>query len=142
MSEVKVPIEIENAFDRRRQILSEISEQDVRKVSLKALADTGSTMMVLPQEVVEKLGLRETGKVIVTYADERKEERPRAGIITVKVEDRQTSMECVVGPPASEPLLGHMVLEAMDLFVDCVAQKLVPRPESPFLPLLKMKKLV
>ncbi len=32
-----------------------------------------------------------------------------------------------------------VVLETMDLLVDCAQQKLVPRPESPFLPLLKLK---
>jgi hypothetical protein len=33
--------------------------------------------------------------------------------------------------------LGQIVLEAMDLLVDCAQQKLGPRPEFPFLPLLK-----
>ena len=62
--------------------------------------------MVLPQEIVEKLGLRIRGQVIVTYADERKEERPRAGIVTVRVGDRDTDVDCIVGPPNSEPLVG------------------------------------
>jgi hypothetical protein len=77
--------------------------------------------------------LNEVGKVIVTYADERKEEHPVAGIVTVKVGNRLTRVNCVVGPPNSEPWLGQIVLEAMDLLVDCTQQKLVPRPESPFL---------
>ena len=103
------------------------------------LVDSGAVMLVLPQDLVETLGLSEVGKVIVTYADERKEERPVAGIVTVKVGNRLTSVNCVVGLPNSEPLLGQIVLEAMDLLVDCAQQKLVPRPESPFLPLLKVK---
>jgi hypothetical protein len=37
------------------------------------------------------------------------------------------------------PLLGHMVLEIMDLLVNPLQQRLVPRPESPFLPELKVK---
>jgi hypothetical protein len=96
-------------------------------------------MLVLPQDLVEALGLREVGKAIVTCADERKEERPLAGIVTVRVGNRTTTLNCVVGPPNSEPLLGQVVLETMDLLVDCVEQKLVPRPESPFLPLLNLK---
>jgi len=101
--------------------------------------DSGAVMLVLPQDLVEALGLREVGKVIVTYADERKEERPLAGVVTVRVGDRSTSLNCIVGPPNSEPLLGHVVLEIMDLLIDPVQQRLVPRPESPFLPLLKLK---
>jgi hypothetical protein len=36
-------------------------------------------------------------------------------------------------------LLGQIVLEALDLLVDCPRQQLVPRPESPYLPTLKLK---
>lgn len=96
-------------------------------------------MLVLPQDLVEALGLREVGKVIVTYADERKEERALAGIVTVRSGNRLTTLNCIVGPPGSEPLLGQVVLETMDLLVDCSQQKLIPRPESPYLPLLKLK---
>ena len=108
-------------------------------MTVQAIADSGSVMLVLPQDVVEALGLRETRKAIVSYADERKEERPVAGIVNVRVGNRAASVECVVGHPNSEPLLGQIVLEAMDLLVDCTRGKLVPRPESPFLPLLNMK---
>ncbi len=139
MGEVKVPLYLENAIDRERFIEHEIEESQIRSIDIQALVDTGATLLVLPQEIVEKLGLRIRGQVIVTYADERKEERPRAGIVTVRVGDRDTDVDCIVGPPNSEPLVGQIVLEAMDLIVDCIDQKLMPRPESPFLPLLKMK---
>ncbi len=89
---------------------------------------------------MEKLGLKKKKKkVIVTYADERKEERPVAGILTVKVANRSMECDCVVNPPATEPLLGQIILERLDLLVDCKEGKLVPRPESPYLPMLKMK---
>lgn len=139
MGEAKVEISLENAVDRERCRLGEIPEADVRRQTLRILVDSGAVMIVLPQDLVEALGLREMGKAIVTYADDRREEGPVAGIVTVRVGDRQTNLNCVVGPPGSEPLLGQIPLEAMDLLVDCGQQKLVPRPESPFLPLLKVK---
>ena len=139
MGEVTVEIELENAMDRERAILGEISEDHVRSVKARVLADSGAVMLVLPQDMVEALGLREVRKAIVTYADERKEERPVAAIVTTRVGNRSTTGECIVGPPNSEPLLGQMVLEGMDLLVDCAQGKLVPRPESPFLPELKVK---
>ncbi len=139
MGEVKVEVNLENAVDRARARLGDIGEAEVRSATVHVLADSGAVTMVLPQDLVEALGLEEVGKAIVTYADERKEERPVAGIVTVRVGDRTTSLNCVVGPPGSEPLLGQVVLETMDLLVDCTQQKLVPRPESPFLPLLKLK---
>lgn len=139
MGEVKVELEVENGVDRELARLGYIKPEGLRSAKVPALVDSGAVMLVLPQDLVEALGLREVGKVIVTYADERKEERPLAGIVTVRVGNRISSMNCVVGPPNSEPLVGQVVLETMDLLVNCVEQKLVPRPESPFLPLLKLK---
>ena len=137
--EVKVVIELENAVDRELFRRQYIRQDQVRSARIHALVDSGAVMLVLPQDLVEALGLQEVGKAIVSYADERREERPLAGIVTVRVGNRTTSLNCVVGPPCSEPLVGQVVLETMDLLVDCTQQKLVPRPESPFLPLLKLK---
>ena len=137
MGEVKVEVELENAGDREVSRRGYIGEEQICSIKVPLLVDSGAVMLVLPQDLVETLGLSEVGKVSVTYADERKEEHPVAGIVTIKVGNRLTSVNCVVGPPNSEPLLGQIVLEAMDLLVDCAQQKLGPRPESPFLPLLK-----
>ncbi len=139
MGEVKVEVELENAFDREMLQRGYIKEDQIRSMKIQALVDSGTVMLVLPQDIVEQLGLREKGKAIVTYADERKEERPLAGTVTVRAGKREADVSCVVGPPSSEPLLGQVVLEMMDLLVDCAQQKLMPRPESPFLPMLKVK---
>lgn len=139
MGEVKIPLWLENSFDRERYLEGEILEKQIRSVEINALVDSGATMLMLPQEVVERLGLRVRGKVIVNYADERKEERPRAGIVTVRVGERDTDVDCIVGQPNSEALVGQIILEAMDLLIDCTNQRLIPRPESPYLPLLKLK---
>ncbi|MEW5767116.1 MAG: retropepsin-like aspartic protease [bacterium] len=139
MGEVKVPLWLENTFDRERYLNGELLEEQIRAVEIKALVDSGATMLMLPQEVVERLGLRMRGKVIVSYADERKEERPRAGVVTVRVGERDTDVDCIIGQPNSEALVGQIILEAMDLLVDCTNQRLIPRPESPYLPLLKLK---
>ncbi len=96
-------------------------------------------MLIVPQDIVEKLGLENTRKVVVSYADDRKEERPVAGRVRISIADRFMITECIVGPPLSEILIGQVILEELDLLVDCVNQKLTPRPESPYLPLLKAK---
>jgi predicted aspartyl protease len=134
MGEVKVKVDLENADDRQLVHRGQLTESEVRKLSMRLLADSGAVRLVLPQDQVEALGLLEIGKIIVRYADEPKEERPVAGIVTVKVGNRATDVDCVVGPPASEPLLGQEVLEVLDLLVDCPNQRLIPRPESPLLP--------
>jgi hypothetical protein len=37
---------------------------------------------------------------------------------------------------AAEPKMGEVIV---DLLIDCTLQKLTPRPESPLLPMLKLK---
>jgi len=140
MGDVYVEIILENFRDR---VLSEsgyLETGKVRAEKVKVLADSGCTILALPQDLVERLGLTiKREGVIVTYADERKETRPVAGTLTVRVDDRSMETDCVVNPPASEPLLGQIILERLDLLVDCKEGKLVPRPESPYLPMLKLK---
>jgi predicted aspartyl protease len=106
---------------------------------MNALVDAGAVMLFLPQDVVELLGLKIRRTVIVTYADERKEERPVAGPVTIKISRRFMNTDCIVGPPLSEALIGQVILEGLDLLADCQHRTLIPRPESPIYPLLKLK---
>jgi clan AA aspartic protease len=139
MGEVKVKVELENYDDRAVASRGFLPEDQVRSQRVDVVVDSGAVMLVLPQDLVEALGLRMLRKAIVTYADERKEERDVAGVVSVRVAGRSVETNCVVGPPGSEPLLGQIVLEEADLLVDCANQRLMPRPESPYLPTLKLK---
>jgi clan AA aspartic protease len=138
MGEVRQTIELENYVDRFLADEGKIPQKNIRKVTIEALVDTGATMMSLPQEVVEQLGLKVSRKV-VTYDDSRKDEREVAGVAIIKIGERHTNANCIIGPPNSEALIGQVVLEELDLLVDPKEQKLTPRPESPFLPLLNLK---
>jgi len=95
--------------------------------------------LMLPQDLVEALGLTIIRTVIVRYADERKEERSVAGVLSIQIGNRKMSTDCIVGPPTSEALIGQVILEELDLHPDPIEQKLSVRPESPYLPLLKLK---
>ncbi|HJW87626.1 MAG TPA: retroviral-like aspartic protease family protein [Candidatus Brocadiaceae bacterium] len=140
MGEIRVSIELENFGDRYMYLKKKIKREDeVRKYTLDALVDTGAVMLALPQDIVETLGLEILRTVVVTYADERRDERPVAGTVTIKIGKRFMNTDCIVGPPASEALIGQVILEELDLIPDCQRQTLTPRPESPIYPSLKMK---
>ncbi len=139
MGEIKVKIHLENFSDRYNFMDNNIKESEIRMHEMEALVDTGAVMLSTPQDVVEKLGLKIIRTVVVTYADERKEERQVAAPIYIKIGDRFMITECIVGPPLSEALIGQVILEELDLIPDCQQQTLSPRPESPIYPSLKMK---
>ncbi len=115
------------------------NEEEIRTYEMDAVVDTGAVMLILPQDVIEELGLKVLRTVVVTYADERKEERPVAGTVTITIGKRFMNTDCIVGPPASEALIGKVILEELDLIPDCQKQTLSPRPESLIYPSLKMK---
>ncbi|MDI6782295.1 MAG: aspartyl protease family protein, partial [bacterium] len=66
MGEVKVEVRLENYGDRYMFEEGKLSEERIRQDVVTALVDTGATLLVLPQDLVEKLGLRKLKRVIVT----------------------------------------------------------------------------
>jgi predicted aspartyl protease len=141
VGDVYVEVELANYDDYVLARHGHLSEAEIRRAGVRLLVDTGAVMLVLPEDLVDVLGLTRWEKVVVTYADERREQRETAGAILVRVGDRQMVTRCIVGPPQSEPLLGQIILEELDLLVDARQGRLVPRPESPYRPSLKLKGL-
>ena len=98
MGEIVVDAELENPGDRDYFERGYGKESDIRRTTVKAVVDTGAVIPMLPQNVVERLGANVRRTVIVTHADERKEERPVAGPITIHLCNRFMSVDCVSGP--------------------------------------------
>lgn len=139
MGAVHVTIDLENTNDADNAEAGLVPAGSVRRYSTRSLVDTGAVMLVLPEDVVDHLGLKRRGKTVVSFADERKVDWDLAGPVTVRVGNRQGIFECLVGPPTSEPLFGQILLERLDLLVDPLHQQLTVRPESPLLPRLSVK---
>ncbi|MDI6751726.1 MAG: aspartyl protease family protein [bacterium] len=139
MGEVKKKVFLQNYGEIFAAEAGYIKKEEIKGLETEAMVDTGCVMLMLPQEMVEKLGLSILRRAIVTYVDERKEERPIAGSVKITIDDRFMITEAIVGPPLSEPLIGQVILEELDFVVDCTNQTVGPRPESPYLPLLKLK---
>ena len=139
MGETVASMELENTADRSVAARGLLDEAAIRRTTVKGVVDTGAVMLVLPENVVSRLGLETQRRVVVTYADERKETRAVAGPVTIHIGNRFMIAECIIGPPLSEPLIGQIVLEALDLVADCTNRTVGPRPESPDSPLLKLK---
>jgi clan AA aspartic protease len=139
MGEIRVKLELENSGDRYLCQKNFIQEDRVRKIVIDALVDTGAVMLLLPQDRVEELGLEKGEKAIVALANEEKIELDVARPLSLKIGNRSMITDCLVGPPQCEALVGQLILERLDLIIDPLKQTLTPRPESPYLPSLKLK---
>ena len=138
VGEIFVEIELENIEDRNLARAGVRAEADVRRVTVRAVADTGAMMLALPEDVVELLGVRVVDSITTTYADGRRRELPVSDALSIRIGDRRMATECIVVPEGAEPLVGVLVMERLDLVAGPVNQTLGPKPESPDRPLLRV----
>jgi len=104
-----------------------LKPNQVRRETIPAVVDSGAAMLVLPQFLVKRLGLRLGGKVNVRYADGRRAQRQEAESVYVETLGRHSTFNAVIEPKRKTALVGAIVLEALDLLVDCQRTRLVPR---------------
>jgi hypothetical protein len=76
--------------------------------------------------VAKALGLRTGNTIKVSYADGRKAQRRQAEGAYVELVGRHGTFTAIVEPRRKTALIGAIVLEDLDLLVDCQHQRLIP----------------
>lgn len=104
-----------------------LGADQVRRVQLRGVVDTGAAKLVLPESVVAKLGLPVSGEARVRYADHRTAIRATVSQVGVELLGRTGLFTAIVEPDRDDALIGAIVLEDLDLLVDCTTQSLHPR---------------
>jgi clan AA aspartic protease len=137
MGEVRVKVTLTNAGDEILVRRGLATADKIRSYEADALVDTGAVRSVLPIHVVQRLGLATVGKARATYANDTAEDVDVTEVVGIEIDGRRTTEEMLV--LGSEVLIGQTVLESLDLFVDCVSQRVVPNPAHPDQPVIKIK---
>jgi predicted aspartyl protease len=127
MGKFSVTLEVANYGDIANADAGILTHDKVRRLAIPAVVDSRATSLGLPQSAAKHLGLRPIDKVRVRYADGRKAMREVVGGVSVQLLGRQTVLSAMVEPKRRTGLIGAIVLEALDLLVDCTHQRLVPR---------------
>jgi predicted aspartyl protease len=104
-----------------------LAQDQVRRVELQGVVDTGATRLVLPKSVVEQLGLVASRQIGVRYADQRRAKRPLVQNVWLEMQGRDGVFSAVVEPLRKDALIGAIVMEELDFVVDCISQKVRPR---------------
>jgi predicted aspartyl protease len=125
-----VEFEVANNDDLAVARRHKLPAGQVRRQTIRGVVDSGATRLVLPAAVVKQLGLPLGDKIKVRYADGRPAVRREATEVFVKLLGREGLFSAIVEPKRDTALIGAIVLEDLDLLVDCVAQQLVPRDPS------------
>ena len=132
MGRVAVEVVVTNNRDLRLAEAGALAADKVRRLQLTGYVDTGATQLVLPADAVQRLGLSAAGEVTIRYADRRSATRSLVEDARVDLLGRHGTYRAVVEPDRTTALVGAIVLEDLDLLVDCANQQLVPRdPNRP-----------
>ena len=125
-----VEFEVANFVDIALARRGLLPADQVRRMTIRGWVDPGATMLVLPKAVAKELGLAVAEPISVRYADGRRAQRRRVQGAYVELLGRHDSFSAIVEPKRDSALIGAMVLEGLDLLVDCQHQCLVPRDPS------------
>ena len=100
---------------------------EVRRFECSGMVDSGAAHLVLPQEAMDALGLPETRKARTRYADGRVEPRSVIKNVSLTLCNRESVFSAVIEPGRSDALIGAIVMEELDLIIDCTSGQLIPR---------------
>lgn len=113
-----------------------------KSLTVEAVIDTDATMLVLPLNIVKELNLRKMRDVNVRYGNNKVEVKPVYSIVTVEIMGRAGEFSVLAEEEGSQPLIGQIVLEQLDLIVDPRTKTVTPNPKSPETPMVEILTLM
>ncbi len=137
MGLVHAEIELINAEDIGAARRGTIRPDEIRRMQVNALVDSGAYMMVIPEHVRLQLGLETVEYGEAEYANGKIESVPIAGPIVIKFANRRTVADAMV--LGNQVLLGSIPMEAMDVVIHPRSQTLMVNPENPTMPKMIVK---
>ena len=121
-----------NNRDRILHEAGHLSSENVRTAEMTGWVDTGAHDLILPEVVGDSLGFPSAGIVKVGFANNQKATRRRVAEVHLTLCGRSATFTAVLLPDRFDALIGALVLETLDLLVDPVGGRLVPRdPDGP-----------
>ncbi|MDQ3684409.1 MAG: retroviral-like aspartic protease family protein [Acidobacteriota bacterium] len=108
-----------------------IKVEEIKRLSVRALVDSGAYMLAINKSVKEQLDLAVLNTQVAQLADGTTVELEVAGPVEVRFANRRASVDAVVLPGDTEVLLGAIPMEEMDVLVDPKQERLIVNPEHP-----------
>lgn len=139
MGLIHANIELINGDDWSDFRRKRIPESDVRRMTVNMNVDFGALMMAINESIRGQLGLDIIEVRQAQLADGTYIELPVVGPIEVRFANRECSVRAVVLPGNTQPLLGAIPMEDMDVLIHPARQELVVHPDHPYLAQLALR---
>ena len=129
MGQVIEQVLIKNYDDSIKFELGFIKEQDKREVTINAIVETGASYLCLPPKVIKQLGLKYYNTSSVRTGNGLDDLRFFIGA-EIFVRDRFTQLPIMENKSVEiPPLIGVLVLEAMDYIVNPISGQVEGNPQ-------------
>ena len=125
MGEVRTEITLVNIGDQEVANRGYMPQEQVRRLTVNAVVDTGAWTLIINEATREKLGLRveETNETAVAGGGTVSSQVTE--YVEIRWKNRKASCNAVVLPDEEDVLLGAIPLETMDLMVHPLKQEVV-----------------
>jgi clan AA aspartic protease len=132
-------IELVNTEDIALARRHHIGEEEVKRMTVSMLVDSGAYNLCINESIQAQLDLPFIEKRKAEMANGSIEEFDVVGPVEVKFKNRSTTCRALVLTGSSEPLLGAIPLEDMDVLIHPQRQELIVNPEHPYYAQMKLK---
>jgi clan AA aspartic protease len=139
MSEIYADITLYNGADFIAAKTGALPAEQMRKLDVHALIDSGATTLVVNEEIKNQLGLILLETKEIRLADGSIESYEFVGPVEVRFKNRRSLCQAIVLPHADDVLLGAIPMEDMDVIIDMKNQELILPPERPYIAGAKAK---
>ncbi|HEX5886802.1 MAG TPA: retroviral-like aspartic protease family protein [Pyrinomonadaceae bacterium] len=131
MGYVYADIELTNQDDVALHRHGLLPDSGIKKVTCRALVDSGAWDLVINEEIQKQLNLPVLERQAVEMADDTVMEVDVVGPIEVRFQHKRTIVDAVVMPGTSGVLLGAYPMEGLDVMIDPKRERLLVNPPWP-----------
>ncbi|PYS52754.1 MAG: hypothetical protein DMF68_00890 [Acidobacteria bacterium] len=108
-----------------------IKEEEIKRLKVSALVDSGAEMLAINEQVKQHLNLFVLDTQRAELADGSKVELEVVGPVEIRFANRRASVDAIVLPGDVQILLCAIPMEEMDVLVDTKRQQLIVNPAHP-----------
>ena len=139
MGTVYADIELINGTDLAMSRRNLLGNDEIKRMPVNILVDTGSCYLCINESIQEQLGLTFIEKRKGQLADGSVMEYDVVGPVEIKFKNGRCMVDAMILKGDNEPLLSAIPLEDMDVLIHPLRQELIVNPDHPYFAQMKLK---